>query len=261
MSNVTTIRKACGLCNRIKSILSALSIFDEVNTAVYADSYIFPDIKFVNDPINPYPEDWRLKVLPEEEQYIQDFKTIDFLYDRVPQYFIDKYLNIIDNLKINLEILEYIESFIKDWDDVLGVHIRTWYADGPRSLWHNNQLFEDEINKFSNDKKIFLCSDNSETINYFSEKYGNRVITHTQKMHDINPWKISVYDRYQNDVQLIVDAFIDCLILSKCDTIIGTWCSTFTEMAWWYSKCKSKIILPKPLNYDEKINESLFIKK
>lgn len=262
MSNITTIRKVAGLCNRIKSTLSALSLYDKVNTVVEADSYIFPSIELVNELINPYPEDWRLKVLPSEEDYIENYKTIDFLYEKTPQYFVDKYSKIIDTLKINPDILEYVEDFVNYWnDEIIGVHIRTWYASGERSLWHHNSLFETEIDKFDKDRKIFLCSDNSETIKYFTERYGNRIITHPQKIHTMNPYSVSVYDTHQNDIQLIVDGFIDCLILSKCATIIGTWCSTFTEVAWWFGKCKAKVILPEPLNYDQKINETLFLSK
>lgn len=261
MNSVTTIRKACGLSNRIKCILSALSLYEEVNTVVEADSYIFPSIKLVDELINPYPEDWRLKVLPSEEDYIENYKTIDFLYEKTPQYFVDKYSKVIDKLKINPDILEYVDDFTKDWDDMVGVHIRTWYADGPRSLWHSNFLFENEIDKIPINKKIFLCSDNSETIKYFQQKYGERIVTHHQPLHQSFPGQFNVFDQYQNNVQLVTDGFIDCFLLSKCATIIGTWCSTFTEVAWWFGKCKAKVILPEPLNYDQKINETLFLSK
>ena len=261
MTTKTTIRKACGLSNRIKCILSALSLYDEVNTVVDADAYIFPSIKKVDSLINPYPEDWRLKVLQEEENYIEDYKTIDLLYEKTPQYFIDKYLKCIDKLEINPDILEYVDDFIKDWDDVIGVHIRTWYSDGPRSLWHHDSIFEKEIDKFPVDKKIFLCSDNPETIKYFLNKYSGRIILHPQKLHDTFLGQIHPYDQYHNDIQLITDGFIDCLLLSKCDTIIGTWGSTFTEVAWWFNRCKAKVIIPRPINFDHETNKNLFLVK
>jgi hypothetical protein len=72
---------------------------------------------------------------------------------------------------------------------------------------------------------------------------------------------INPYDQHYNDIQLVVDGFIDCLLLSKCSTIIGTWCSTFTECAWWFGGCKAKVIIPEPLNYDPNYNDKLFLRK
>lgn len=251
MNNVPTVVKAQGLCNRIKTYMSLLSEYDQVNTQVYADSYIFPQIQYDQNPVNEVGG-WRLKVLPEEEKYIEDYKTIDFLYEKTPQYFIDKYLKCINKLEINPEILEYVNDFVKDWDDVIGVHIRTWHFDGPRSLWHHNSIFEEEIDKFPVDKKIFLCSDNPETIKYFSKKYSERIILHPQKLHDTFLGEIHPYDQYLNDIQLITDGFIDCFLLSNCNTIIGTMGSTFTEVAWWLGKCKSNVIIPKSPNITSK---------
>jgi hypothetical protein len=261
MNQTCTITKDCGLSNRIKSILSALSLYDEVNTIVDADSYIFPSIKKVDTVINPYIN-WRLEVLPEEEHFIDEYKTIDFLYEKTPKYFIKKYLKYVNKLQINSDILEYVDDFVKDWDsDVMGVHIRTWHSDGPRMLWHDNSIFEAEIDKFPVNKKIFLCSDNPETIKYFCKKYSERIITHPQKLHDTFLGQINTYDQYQNDIQLIVDGFIDCLLLSKCNSIIGTWCSTFTEVAWWFGQCKSEVIIPRPINFDDETNKNVFLVK
>jgi hypothetical protein len=258
---IATVVKAQGLCNRIKTYISAICEYDEINTQVFADSYIFPSFNFTPEIKGKEICDWRLKVFPEEEKYIDDYKTIDMLYEKVPQYFVEKYTNIINNISINPDILEYVEDFTKNWDDnVIGVHVRTWWLDAYKhQAWHDNSLFEEQIEKFPNDVKIFLCSDNPNTILYFTKKYGDRIITHPQKLHKskfINP-----YDQYQDDVQLVVDGFIDCLILSKCNTIIGSWWSTFTECAWWFGKCKAKVIIPEPLNYDVRENEKLFLRK
>lgn len=240
-SKSVTVVKAQGLCNRIKTYMSYLCECEQVNTQVYADSYIFPSIQYDENPINEVCG-WRLKVLPEEEKYIQKYKTIDLLYEETPEYFIEKYLKSLSKIKINPDILEYVNSFLDDWDDVIGVHIRSWWADGPRTNWHDNKIFEKEIQKFPH-KKIFLCSDNNDVINYFKNIYGENVITHTQKLHER---KYNPLGMYHDDVQLIVDGFIDCLLLSKCDTIIGTWGSTFSEVAWWFSGCKSRMIITKP---------------
>lgn len=258
---IATVVRAQGLCNRIKTYISALSEYDKVNTEVYADSYIFPSFEFTTEVVNPIC-DWRLKVFPGEEQYIDEYKTIDMLYEKTPQYFIDKYLKIIDNININPEILEYVNNFVKEWDDeVLGVHIRTWWHDGNRRNWHDDSLFETEIDKLPKSLKIFLCSDNPNTIKYFTKKYDDRIICHPQKLHDMLLQNINVLGFHHDDIQFIVDGFIDCLILSKCTTIIGSWWSTFTETAWWFGRCKANVIIPQPLNYDFADNDKLFLRK
>ena len=91
---IATVQKKCGLSNRIKTIISYLRLYEEIHTVVEADSYIFPEIKLANESINPIT-DWRLYVFPEEEQYIEKYKTIDFLYEKTPQYFIDFASNLI----------------------------------------------------------------------------------------------------------------------------------------------------------------------
>jgi hypothetical protein len=254
----TTITKHSGLCNRIKNIWVALLKYENIKTTVDTDAYIFPSLEKVINPINPYPPNWRLEVLEEEQKYLTDYKTIDFLYEKTPQYFIDKYLKSVEKLKINPDIEEYVNDFTLGWDDVIGVQIRTWFNE--RSVLHDNIIFEKEIEKLSKDKRIFLCSDNSDVIKYFKQKYSNRIITHPQALHSQSPqsWNDQ---RIFDDLQLVVDGFIDCFILSKCDIIIGTWISTFSEVAWWLGGCKSKVIIPKPLNGYQKFIDDVFIKE
>ena len=77
---VTTISHA-GIANRIKNILSAMAQYDKVNTLYDTINYIFPSIPKVDNAVNTFPEDWRLHVDPEEEQYIEKYKTIDLMYE------------------------------------------------------------------------------------------------------------------------------------------------------------------------------------
>ena len=247
-----------GLCNRMKNMISAMSQYDSINTISDIDSYIFPCLNKVDNIVNPYPRNWRLEVLPSEEKYTKEFKTIDFLYEKVPEYFIDKYLSVINKIEINSDIIQFVNQYTFDWQDVIGVHIRTWQGT-ERAHWHSNTLFENEIDKLNSNKKIFLCSDNSDVIRYFKTKYQNRLIIYDQKLHNTpaNSWSDAV--NFSN-LQLVVDGFIDTLLLSKCAIIIGTWVSTFSEVAWWFGECKSKVIIPKPPNISKSFINSVFVK-
>ena len=58
-----------------------------------------------------------LHVELEEEQYIENYKTIDLMYENTPQYFVDKYLNIIKSIEINEGILDFVDEFTENWND------------------------------------------------------------------------------------------------------------------------------------------------
>jgi hypothetical protein len=253
---LVTVKSHAGIANRIKNIMSALSQHDEVGTLHDTMHYIFPSLTKVEETTNSYEEDWRLYVSPEEnEQYNNDYKTIDLLYEKTPSYFVEKYLKVLDRLKINPDIVEYVNDFTKDWNNMAGVHIRSWYCQKRR--FHSNDIFEEQIDKL-NSEKFFFCSDNSDVQDYFIQKYGDKVITYDRQV--FNQPHLAESGHHDN-VQLTTDAFIELLILSRCSTIIGTYDSTFDEVAWWFSGCKSKVIIPQPKNFDQQYHDSQFIKK
>lgn len=252
---VTAISHA-GIANRIKNILSAMSQYETVCTPYDTIKYIFPSIQKVDEPINPYEDNWRLYVSPEEQKYNKEYETIDLLYENTPKYFIDKYLKVIDKLEINPEIIDYVNNFTKEWDNVTGVHIRSWYCQKRR--FHSNDIFEEQIDKLESNQKLFFCSDNSDIQKYFVNKYGERIITYDRELFNTPHLAES---GHHDDIQITTDAFIELLILSKCSTIIGTYDSTFDEVAWWFSGCKSKVIIPTPKNFDQKYHDMQRLKK
>ena len=256
---MVTVVSHAGIANRIKNLLSAISQHGDVSTLHDTISFIFPSLKKVEKVEEEYPEDWRLYVASEEEKHIPDYKTIDLLYEKTPEYFVKKYLDIIHNLKINSEIIEYVSEFTGAWDDMVGVHIRSWYC--PKKVFHSNEIFEEQIDKLSKDKKFFFCSDNSDVQQHFLVKYGDRVVTYERQI--FNDPKLAE-SGHHDDIQLTTDAFIELLILSKCATIIGTYASSFDELAWWMSGCTSKVIIPTPINCDKELedfNNLIYVKK
>ena len=256
---MVTVVSHAGIANRIKNLLSAISQHGDVSTLHDTISFIFPSLKKVEKVEEEYPEDWRLYVASEEEKHIPDYKTIDLLYEKTPEYFVKKYLDIIHNLKINSEIIEYVSEFTGAWDDMVGVHIRSWYC--PKKVFHSNEIFEEQIDKLSKDKKFFFCSDNSDVQQHFLDKYGDRVVTYERQI--FNDPKLAE-SGHHDDIQLTTDAFIELLILSKCATIIGTYASSFDELAWWMSGCRSKVIIPTPINCDKELedfNNLIYVKK
>lgn len=247
-----------GIANRIKNYVSILTMFKQALTIRDSDAFIFEDIEVATEKqLKTYPcfDNWRLYVSKEEEIYRDQYKYIDLLYEKTPPYFIKKYKKAFSSLKINKDILDYVDDFTEDWNDVIGLHIRSWYCD--RHKYHSNELFEVVINSLDKDRKIFLCGDNDKVLKYFENVYGNRIIVHSQDRY-IHPHFAE--SGHNNSIQTNVDAFIDLLLLSKCDTIVGTYASTFTEVAWWIGQCKSKVIIPEPPNVEETFKNRIFEK-
>ena len=245
-----------GLANRIKTYVSCFSKFDEVRTIKDADTYIFDNIKLATDEelkSNPHFDHWRFSIEENEKKYLVDYKYIDLLYEKTNMYFVDKYRSVFSKLKINQEILNYVDEFTKDWSNIIGLHIRSWYCD--RNKWHSNELFEQAIDQLDSSKKIFLCGDNDIVLKHFEDRYGDRIITHDQERFS-HPHLAE--SGHNVSVQTNVDAFIDLMILSRCDTIVGTYASTFTEVAWWFGECKPNVIIPEPPNVDEDFKNRIF---
>jgi hypothetical protein len=255
---LVTVVSHAGIANRIKNIMSAMSQHKDVKTLYDTINYIFPSLQKVDEPDNVYEENWRLHVLPEEEQHSGEYKTIDLLYEDTPKYFVEKYLKVIERLEINPDILNYVNDFTKDWNNMVGVHVRSWYCE--KQILHSNEIFENEIEKLPKDQKLFFCSDNSEVQKYFVNKYKDRIVTYTREL--FNHSHLSESGHHDN-IQFTADAFIELLILSKCDIIIGTYASSFDEVAWWFSGCKSKVIIPTPIkqNEYEKWKNLIYLKK
>lgn len=250
-----------GMGNRIKTYVSAFAKYDVVKTRKKSDTFIFKGLELAEyGDIEKYPniDSWRLEVEPEEEKYIDQYRTIDFLYEKTPQYFINKYLFYFKKLKINPDILNYVNNFVKDWDNnVIGLHVRTYYHPDWKKLYDNN-LYDEKLSKLDESKKIFFCCDNLDIHNRFIEKYGEKLITYDRERYN------DVYNAesgFNDDLQVNIDAFIEMLILSKCSTIIGTHLSTFTECSWWFGECKSKVIIPEIIQIPNNIIEDIFIKK
>ena len=79
--------------------------------------------------------------------------------------------------------------------------------------------------------KFFLCTEDEETEERFRKIFGNAIIYFPKKF------------RGRDNTNSIKEALIDLLLLSKCNIILGTFLSTFTEVAWWFSNCKAQIYI------------------
>ncbi len=169
--------------------------------------------------------------------------------------------------KIILEemiLLPKIQDLINDYkkqnwqEGIIGAHIR--YTD--RKI--NIKKIENSIAKIlqKNEKAVlFLCTDSKEIENFYRKKYKAKIIVTEKWFPPTNEGRSSLHfnncpDRVQNGIEALVDMYL----LSHCDYIIYSECSTFS----YISRVISDLPDDKILNidrFDIKLNLKKIIRR
>ncbi len=183
---------------------------------------------------------WRYILLPKEikKGFAKEYPTlkgnnIDFEFERIPQEIKKTILKEIKKFKPSKEIKKEVEKYTKKYDfkNMIGVHVRrTDFQTSPdgRGKISDNMTFFKRMNEFvkkDNSIKFFLCTDSKETEKEFKKIFGEKIISSHK-----SDWNMSSY-------QASKDSLVDLLLLSKTKNILGTYLSTFTEIAWWFGNC------------------------
>jgi hypothetical protein len=117
---------------------------------------------------------------------------------------------------------ERIDEVTKGFKNVVGVHIRrmdntssTKYS--PTSLFVEQMKTELELN---HDTRFFLATDSPEVEEQLRQAFPGRIITYPKRALD------------RNNPLAAQDALIDLFCLSRCRKLIGSYWSSFTDVAW-----------------------------
>lgn len=267
-----------GLSNRIKSIVSCLryakknnykvkvywevlnsykthnhilnctldKLFDNLETIekipLLTETYDYPCLKIFDE--DNVPENFcDFKPLWKSKFTCKDSKNRDILfsYNKMPPLAKQNYIPFFKQLKPIQEISSAIESFSKKFDtNTISVHIRSWCRPNEHS--RASKLFVNGIKKFERqmlkypNANFFLATDSTNVQNYFLN-------------HPSFKDKIIIYNRSSNlensrSLPLgIQEDLIELYLLSKNRTIIGSFNSTFTEVAWWLGGCTNNITI------------------
>ena len=205
-----------GNCKLYKSVLDNL---DDPHKYL-----LFKTWRFVLLP-NEIPENFA-KVFPSKEG-----RDIDFEYGRVPEEIRQKLLIYINKLKPKMQIV--VDDFAEKHNlkDCIGIHIRKGdyrFTADRRDKISSDEKFIKRMNEMPKNK-FLLCTDSKETEDKFKKVFGKRIIIFPKG------------DRKQSKVIAIKEALTDLLLLSKTKHLLGSYLSTFTELAWWFGNCKSKV--------------------
>lgn len=253
-----------GISNRVKCLVSMWRLADLFDKKLILEWHLnhtcgceFKDL-FENDipeisleelaktPESTYlvSNTFRFVPLPNEipDNFAKVYPTprgnnIDFEFERVPEEVRENILVYLRKLKPIETIRRIVDAFTEKYDvtNLVGVHIRRddfmigkerlgeVSTDDKFSLKMKELLKEDPSTKF------LFCSDCPSTEIKFNEEFGDKIIIYPKKNRD-RTTKLNTQQ-----------GLIDLLLLSKTKHIIGTYRSTFNELAWWLGECKAKV--------------------
>ncbi len=169
----------------------------------------------------------------------------------------------LSEIKIKKDVLNLVEKFYREnlKNKIIGIHIRRGDFLKIRSgIWKISpeEGFIEEIRKeisLEKQAKFFLATDDLETEKRIKSLFGERIITYPKKEYNRDK---------ENSVK---EALIELILLSKTKKIIGTYGSSFTEMAWFFGRCKPEIkividkhALRKYLEYQNKEKRNIINK-
>jgi|APGre2960657404_1045060.scaffolds.fasta_scaffold122406_2 hypothetical protein len=160
------------------------------------------------------------------------------------------YKKIIKKLKFNQNMINKIDHYLDKYkinEDYLGVHIRLCDMNKYHSVDYGVLSYDDFLKKIKEEKgentKIFLSSDNKESIKKLKLEFGDDVIYldgfirgETESEDTLN----LQLDNFKNN-QLWEESFIEMILLSKCGKLICR-TSNLNNVSIIYSNTIKKII-------------------
>jgi len=245
-----------GLCNRMRSLDSAIAISKAAGIKLNVEWYLDPNLMSdrlenlfeIPPEINKITTKNYMGRLGKLQKTIQKrlnkLKYKHCLYEKDLAAFINGGGDLVDlaksgslciascknfyvsipkfeNFKPKPVILDEVQAVFGENDNVIGVHIRR--DDHLEAIRRSPiALFESTMNeeiKKSAGVKFFLATDSTETQKHMINLYGDRIIMYQKT--SLN----------RDDVAAIRDAMIDLYALSRSRKIIGSYGSSFSDVA------------------------------
>ena len=268
-----------GIANRLKCLISMWRLSDKYNKKLYlhwvknnrcgAEFEELFENKFsmINkEELDKLPkedymisETWRFLTLPEEvpDNFAEAYPTkrgnnIDCEFHRIPLEIRQKILHYLSQLVPVKEIKNGVKWFEEKYDlsQMVGVHIRRGdFLVGKEGLGKvsSDEKFVEKMESMLIDNpslKFFLCTDGPEVEDKFLKKFGGKIVIYPKMNRD------------RTSLECTQDGLVDLLLLSKTKHIVGTYRSTFNELAWWFGGCKAKV----DIVIDDDLNKKYEIK-
>lgn len=257
-----------GLSSRIRNLVAALRLGHLVNDRVklnFDHEFFFTYDQLSDRELDQVIEycDWRLddpesqgnELIRENKIMVVDgggtvpARGIDFQYTNIKTHVREMWLSYFDLIKWNPDIQQLAQDHYNNLglQNGIGVHIRSWHDNLYRHrLLHNINLFTDSVSD-TGTKLVYLSCDCFEVEQEFKNAVSPDVTVVTQGFDQERHISLD------NSIETMVFALVDLFLLAKCSTIIGTYQSSFSDLAWWLSRCQANMIIPIP-GYAKKLN-------
>ena len=164
-------------------------------------------------------------------------RNIDFEYERIPikvqKLYSYLFKQVLLNEDLQQKINEFYESHLSN-KNLVSVHIRSWNRENEQGRKHlfNLEKFIDRM-KYFKDCHYFVTSDSSDVLEKVKEQVDN-VITY--------PRETDRESSRENPKGLQED-LIELYLLAKGDVLVGSYFSSYTEVAWYLMDCRQIFIV------------------
>jgi len=268
-----TVEILSGLCNVLKSLVTALSIGDtnilpRFNTRFDANyNEILDDTLICHGP-HEFGESFisaRLLILKSEEaeqpDLINDAKalgdhpnivnkklaplfsthSIDWFYRRnlISDTVYKRIQNGISKIKWRNEVLSEVENVSQNFEyPLLSIQIRTWTHkfDPPNCTSIRDGVIRDyNFETYKNAIDGFLRSETPPKTIFLTSDTDSVLPEYLEYLKDYN---VITYIKPEHITQMQYSA-ASMLIASKCDMLVCNRLSTFSECIWWFGGCKA----------------------
>ena len=260
-----TIEPYGGLCNRLRSLDSAISLAVKIDRPIhliwkrnkelncnFSSLFLLPDqVKKLSQPYMPillrrifkkinllrfkyqitlYQHD--IENLIDQNFNFENLKKYDSIYIATPGKFFDN-PHRFSQFKPLPKINSVVDEITKDFNsETIGVHVRRTDNLKSKSVSKIRKFIEQmQTEVILNAKtKFFLATDDALTENIFIRKFHKKIIVYPKRALK------------RNKPIAIEDALIDLLCLSKTSRILGSYWSSFTDTAAQINNIELSII-------------------
>jgi len=199
--------------------------------------YYRGDLLMISESLKKYilSSDWKWSFL--KNSLLKNNNSIDFNFKEIPSETKKEILFYLKKLKPIKKIRYSVSNFERKnkIKNCIGVHIRRGdFADRKTSPGKvsTDEKFIERMNELIKEKpkiNFFLSTDSREMEEKIEKAFPKKII------------KFPKTSFVRTDVKATQEGLIDLLLLSKTKHILGTYRSTFNELAWWLGECKPKI--------------------
>jgi hypothetical protein len=180
---------------------------------------------------------WKRKFIPKDHLR----RDVLFSYNKMPEKVKENYKPYFKKLILKEELQQKVDTFSKQFDEnTISVHIRSWCRPNEQSrscslFIDGIENFELEMMKYKN-ATFFLSTDSPDIKKYFLEEslLKNKIIMFSRTTPLEN--SRSLQEGLKEDL-------IELYLLSKNKVLIGSFNSTYSEVAWWLGGCNEKVTI------------------